>query len=128
MTNPVTLNHVRARYPGVLTSTQEINATAWLSDAWAHVLRHRPNLEADLVAATVSEADVIRVVSEMVVRKLLNPERKSMESIDDYRFEREKGTGDLYATEEELGDLVPVVDNSGAGTRNSVRLVAYGES
>lgn len=127
MPNPVTLNHVRARYPGALTSTQEINATAWLGDAWASVLRHRPNLEADLTALTVSEADVIRVVSEMVVRKLLNPERKAVESIDDYRFEREKdATGSLFATEDELDDLTPPVVVT--GTRNSVRLVAYGES
>lgn len=128
MPNPVTPAHIQARFPGTLTQSQTMNAGAWLDDAWAYVLRHRPTIEADLTAATVSEADVIRVVSEMVNRKLLNPERKSMESIDDYRFERDKGTGDIFATDDELDDLSPVPDSASTGTRNSIKLVAYGES
>src|SRR5690348_51365 len=115
MSNPVGIAHVQARFPGTLSAAQVINASAWLDDAWAYVVRHRPTIEADLTAETVSEADVIRVVSEMVIRKLLNPERKSMESIDDYRFERDRGTGDIFATDDELGDLTPVPDTASTG-------------
>lgn len=127
MANPVTLAHVVARYPGTLSSSQQVNAQAYISDAWALLLRKRPTLEADLTATTVTEADVIRVLANAIVRKLLNPEGKSEESIDDYRYKYGGDLfGELYFTDEELEDLTPPRDYT--LSRGSVRLVAYGES
>lgn len=130
MPNPVTTADVAARYPEQLSTQQTINAQAYLADAWAMVLRRRPALEANLAAAPplVTEADVRRVVANMVVRKLLNPEGKSEESIDDYRFKFGGDVfGELYISDDELMDLTPATATSIAG-RGSVRLVAYGES
>ncbi len=126
MPNPVTLPHVVARYPGTLSDGQQVNAQAYIADAWALLLLKRPTLEADITAATVTNADVIRVVSTAVVRKLINPEGKSEESIDDYRFKFGGDRyGDLYFTDEELVQVTPLPTYG--DTRGSVRLVAYGE-
>lgn len=131
MANPVSLSDVVARYPGDLSSGQTVNATAWLADAWELVLGKRPLLEtwigATPPAPFVREGNVVRIVSEIVVRKLLDPEGKSMESIDDYRYERfDNGDRGLFVTDGELEDLSPTpVTSTGRG---SVRLVAYGES
>ncbi len=127
MPNPVTIGDVVARYPGSLSSTQLVNAQAYIGDAWSLLLRRRPAIEDWLTAVTVTEADVIRVLSNAIVRKLINPEGKSEESIDDYRFKYGgDALGDLYLTDDELGELTPspVYGN----TWGSVRLVAYGES
>jgi hypothetical protein len=125
--NPVEVSHVVARYPGTLTPAQQVNAEAYLSDIWSIVLSRRPLIEDYMTATTVPTSEVIRVVSNAVVRKLLNPEGKSEESIDDYRYKYGGDRlGDLYLTDEDLADLTPPY--TGVGRHNSVRLVAYGES
>lgn len=124
MPNPTTVADLEARWRPL--STQEaINAQAFLTDAWAHLTGRRPNLEADMTAGTVSNENVVKVVSAMVLRVLKNPDGWEDEAIDDWRGKRHQAisSGELYVTSTELADVTP-----GRASRKSVRLVAYGES
>lgn len=124
MSNPATTSDIEARFRP-LTTAEATNAQAYLDDAWALLVGRLPTLEANMTAGTVSTANVVRVVCTMVIRILRNPDGKSEESIDDYRYRRDAATasGSLYVTPEELADLIPVLQRRA----NSVRLVAYGE-
>jgi len=127
MPNPVTVGHVMARYPGTLSPTQQVNVEAYLADIWSMVMSRRPLIETYMTDETVPASEVVRVVANAVVRKLINPEGKTMESIDDYRFTYGGDRlGELYLSPDDLIDLTP--PTVGTGSRNSVRLVAYGES
>lgn len=124
MPNPATTSDIEERFRP-LTPAETINATALLDDAWWLLTGRLPALEANMTAGSVSVGNVIRVVSNMVIRVLRNPDGKLEESIDDYRYRRDAlvSSGALTVTDDELADLTP-----GAGRRvNSVRLVAYGE-
>lgn len=124
MPNPAVISDIEDRFRP-LTPAEEVNATAHLEDAWQMLLSRLPNLEANMTAGTVTAANVIRVVSNMVIRILRNPEGKSEEQIDDYRYRRDAliSSGALTVTADELADLTPAA----ARRINSVRLVAYGE-
>jgi hypothetical protein len=124
MANPAVVGDLEARWRPL--STQEtLNATAYLADAWWLLLGRRPNLEADLTATTVSEGNVVRVVSAIVLRLLRNPEGLLEEAGDDYRYRRDSlvSSGALHVTSDELADITP-----GRRRQSSVRLVAFGES
>lgn len=125
MPNPTTTADVEARWRP-LTDAETINAGAFLDDAWSLLLSRRPSLEDDLTAGTVSEGNVIRVMSAMVIRVLRNPEGLRAETIDDYSYTRDEAlsAGLLYITADELADISP------AGSRrfNSIRMVAYGDT
>lgn len=124
MPNPATIDDVEARFRP-LTAAEQVNAETFLDDAWWLLLGRLPNLEANLTAGTVSTENAVRVVASMVVRILRNPEGKSEESIDDYRYRRDAlvSSGMLHVTDDELADLTP-----GDFRRSrSVRMVAYGD-
>lgn len=108
-----------------LTASESIVAQSFLDDALNEVVVRRPSLAADITAGLVTQASLIRVVTSMVLRVLKNPDGKSEESIDDYRFKRDDllAAGALYITDDELALLtgVPVP------RVRSVRLVAHGE-
>lgn len=124
MANPTTITDLEDRWRP-LTAQETTNATALLADAWAILLMRRPNLEADITAGTVTEANVVRVVSAMVLRVLRNPDGLLEESLDDYRYRRDSAlsAGALYVSSDELADITP-----GRGRRSSVRLVVYGDA
>lgn len=124
MPNPATVDDVVDRFRP-LTDQEEINAEAFLEDAWWMILARRPNIEANMDAGTVLEGNVIRVVASMVRRILLNPEGLLEEAIDDYRKRRDQlvSSGTLRIDPDELADLTP----GGSSRVKSVRLVAYGE-
>lgn len=124
MANPVAISDLEARWRP-LVDLEIANATAFLADAWAELLSRRPNLEADIAADTVSEANVIRVVSAMVLRVLRNPEGWDQESIDDWSGRRSSLVADglLRITPEELSSITP-----GRAIRRSVRLVRDGDA
>lgn len=124
MPNPAVISDIEDRFRP-LTTAEAINAAAYLDDAWAMLLSRLPNLEANMTAGTVSTANVVRVLANMVIRILRNPDGKSEEQIDDYRYRRDAliSSGALTVTADELADLTPAV----ARRVNSVRLVAYGE-
>lgn len=124
MANPATTADIEARWRP-LTDQETTNANAFLDDAWAELLSRRPGLEADIAADTVSEANVIRVVSAMVTRVLKNPGGYDSESIDDWSGRRNQLVADgvLRVTSEELALVSP-----GRVTRRSVRLVKDGDA
>lgn len=123
MANPTTVTDLEARWRP-LTADETLNADAFLEDAWWLLLGRRPNLEADITAGTVSEGNVRRVVSAMVLRILRNPEGKLEEAIDDYRYRRDAlvASGLLHVTGDELADITP-----GRSRHRSARLVIYGD-
>lgn len=124
MPNPATVADIEDRWRP-LTEQETTNAVAFLGDAWAELLSRRPNLEADVTAGTVAEANVIRVVSAMVLRILKNPGGYDQESIDDWTGRRNALVADgvLRVTPDELAAVSP-----GRATRRSVRLVVYGDA
>jgi len=124
MPNPATLDDVVERFRP-LSDAEQVNASAFLDDAWFLLTGRRPTLEADLGAGLVSLGNARRVIASMVVRVLRNPDGKLEESIDDYRYRRDSliSSGVLNVTEDELADLTP----GGSRKSRSVRLVAYGD-
>lgn len=124
MPNPATTSDIVARFRPLITAEQA-NALAYLDDAWWLLTGRLKNLEANMTAGRVSQGNVVRVIANMVIRILRNPDGKLEESIDDYRYRRDAlvASGALSVTDDELADLTP-----GASRRtNTVRLVAYGE-
>jgi hypothetical protein len=124
MSNPATITDIEDRFRP-LTDAEKVNARAYLDDAWSLLTGRLPSLEANLAAGTVHISNAVRVVANMVVRVLRNPDGKLEESIDDYRYRRDAllSSGALTVTDEELADLTP----NGPRRVNSVRLVAYGD-
>jgi hypothetical protein len=123
MPNPTTTGDLVARWRP-LSAQETTNADAYLIDAWELLLGRRPNLEADMTAGTVRTGNVKRVVADMVLRILKNPDGKASEGIDDYRYTRDElvSSGKLHVTPDELADVTP------GRKRPSVRLVVHGES
>lgn len=123
MPNPTSTSDIAARWRP-LTTQETTNADAFLADAWAMLLTRRPTLEADIAAGTVTDANVVRVVSAMVLRLLRNPDGKLSERIDDYSYTRDAlvASGALHVTPDELADITP-----GRQSNRSIRLAIYGE-
>ena len=123
MPNPATAADVAARWRP-LSEAETTVATTLLDDAWLMLVGRLPSLEDNIEAATVSEANVVRVLATMVLRVLKNPDGKLEESVDDYRYRRDSAmsAGLLYVTPDELADLTP-----NRARQRSVRLVAYGD-
>lgn len=124
MANPATVADIEARWRS-LSTAEQVNAEAFLDDAWWMLTARRPSLEADMTAGTVSTGNVTRVITAMVLRVLRNPDGKLSESIDDYQYTRDRlvSSGALYVTADELADVTP----GGRRQTGSVRLVAYGD-
>lgn len=124
MPNPATVVDVEQRFRP-LTPSETTVASTLLGDAWEMLLGRRPNLEADIASGSISEATVVRVLANMVVRVLRNPDGFLQESIDDYTYRRDAvmSTGLLHLTPDELADITP-----GRARNRSVRLVAHGDA
>ncbi len=124
MPNPVTTAHLAGRWRP-LTTSEATNAAALLDDAWSLLLAHRPTLEADLLAGTVLQGNVIAAVSAVVLRVLKNPDGYQSESLGSYSYQRAApvAAGSLFITPEELSILTPL----GFRQSRSVRLVAHGD-
>ena len=126
MPNPATVTDVAARFWRPLTGHEETVAYTRHEDAWWLLTSKRKTLEADIVAGTVSEGNVRRVIADMVCRILNNPQAKAEEAIDDYRYRRDSliASGALMVTPEELVDVTPATTGS---SHRSVRLVVHGD-
>ena len=124
MTNPASTSDIESRWRP-LSAQETTNADVFLDDAYAMLLGRRPNLEADVAAGTVTEANVVRVLCAMVLRVLRNPEGYDSETIDDYTYRRNAivSSGALHVTSDELADVTP-----GRRIRRSVRLTVYGDA
>jgi hypothetical protein len=129
MVNPATVSDLEARWlrPKPLTESERRVAQEYLDDAWeAILLPRRLTLPAQMLAGEVAERTVRRVLCAMVLRVFMNPEGKSEESIDDYRYRRDAAvaSGELYVSDGELADVTPIASRAKS---RSVRLVAYGD-
>lgn len=102
-----TWQDVQNRFSRDLTAREKIQVTEWLDDVESTILSRIPNL-ADLIAAgTILPRTVVKIESQVVLRKLDNPQGKLTERIDDYSYTRDsstaKGVLELYDSEwEEL--------------------------
>jgi hypothetical protein len=125
MPNPAKTTDVVARFYRPLTAHEVTVVPTLLDDAWSALVTRRPTLEADLTAGTITQANVIRVLSAAVGRVLSNPQGLLEETIDDYHYRRDAlvSSGALQLTDSELADVTP-----GRRARRSVRLVSYGET
>lgn len=123
MPNPTSTTDIEARWRP-LSDRERTNAEAFLGDAWSLLIGRRPTLEADVAAGTVTTANVIRVVSAMVLRVLKNPDGYESESVDDWQGRRNAlmASGVLHVTGDELADVSP-----GRRTNRSIRLVKDGD-
>lgn len=124
MPNPATTTDVENRWRP-LTAAEVNVVDTLLGDAWSILTARRPTLEADITAGTVSEANVVRILANMVLRVMKNPEGKRSETIDDYSYTRDNAlsAGELHVTDAELADITP----EGFKRSKSVRLVAHGD-
>jgi len=108
-----------------LSASESIVAQSYLDDAMNEVTVRRPSVLADITAGLVTQASLVRVVTSMVLRVLKNPDGKSEESIDDYRYKRDEviASGALYVSDDELRLITGVVIPRVRG----VRLLSGGE-
>lgn len=123
MPNPALTTDIESRWRP-LSAAELIVAQTRLDDAYEMLSVRRPTLDADVAAGTVSIASVIRVVTEMALRVLKNPDGLLQVTIDDYTARRDSAvsSGSLYITASELADVTP-----GRSTQRSVRLIAGGD-
>jgi hypothetical protein len=98
-----TLQDLEDRLGRELTDAEERQATAWLADATALILKHFPQY-----AATPTDVST-KVCCAMVLRKLDNPNGKRQESIDDYSYtiDSSRSRGEVYLSDEEMDELRP---------------------
>lgn len=98
-----------------ITDADELaQINAWLSDVESLILARIPTLLDDVTAGSPSEAVVVMVEANAVVRKVRNPDGKVSEDIDDYRYRygENAARGELFLTPEEWALLEP---GSGGG-------------
>jgi hypothetical protein len=111
-----TVIDVQTRLGRPITDPTELaQVTAWLGDVEALILERVSDL------ATVVDTDdgpstatVVRVECQAVIRKVLNPEGKVSEGVDDYqsRLNADDARTDLFLTDDEWGSLLT---GAGAG-------------
>src|SRR5690554_840820 len=78
---------VSTRLGRPITDADEIaQVNAWLSDVSALIEARIPNIAARVADGQPSAAVVAMVEANAVIRKVLNPEGKVSEDIDDYRY------------------------------------------
>lgn len=98
-----TLTDLEDRLGRDLTATEARQATAWLRDATALILKKFPEYE-------TAPTDIsTKVCCSMVLRKLDNPNGKRQESLDDYSYtiDSSRSRGEVYLSDEEIEELSP---------------------
>ena len=120
----VLVSDIEARWR-TLSAAESLVAQNVIADALGILTTRRPLMDSEVIAGLVPADNVVAVVSAMVLRVLKNPDGKSGESIDDYRYTRDAAvaTGALYVSDDELRLVTGVVIPRVRG----VRLVAHGE-
>lgn len=108
-----TTSDVAARLGRPISDAAEIaQVSAWIGDVEDTIIRPRiGDLAALILADRLTEATLVRVVSDAVIRKVQNPEglRTITRRVDDWNRtetrDRVLSDGQLRLTEEEWGDL-----------------------
>jgi hypothetical protein len=104
------ITDVAARLGRPISDAVEVaQVNAWLGDVESMILAKIPTLVALVAAGAPSEATVVRVECQAVIRKVQNPDGKVAENIDDYgyRYNENARRGELFLTDEEWADLTP---------------------
>ena len=98
-----TLTDLADRLGRDLTTSEARQATAWLDDATAIILRRFPQY------GTTPTAISTKVCCAMVLRVLKNPDGRRQESIDDfsYTIDSSRSRGEVYLSDEEAEELRP---------------------
>lgn len=123
------VHDVATRLGRPITDPDEVaQVLAWLTDVEAMIRARIPNLDLR-VAEECPAADVVTMVeASAVVRKVLNPEGKVSEDIDDYRYRLSENSsrGELFLTEEEWALLSPARGGGAFSVRPSFEPDGYG--
>ena len=93
--------------------------TAWLEDVEGMILRRVPDLTERVAANNPLLATVVKVEANAVIRKIRNPDGKVSETIDDYtyRLGGDARRSDLFLTDDEWSEILPVVISGAFSTR-----------
>lgn len=130
MDNPATIQDVENRWGSISDPDLKIRVETWIGDAWRKVKRI-PTLIERLTAEELAEpdvekrdlrADVVRIISEAVIRVLKNPKGLWQFSIDDgsATLDRSLSSGALYISDDERAELMP--DDTALPTMHSIPL------
>lgn len=113
MASPASPADVESRWRP-LTPAQEAVADTRLEDAWRKLKKDVPDLESRMAGDDDLSADVIRVLSDAVIRLLQSLERRGLRKgavgVDDGSASWELDASirtDLYFTDDEIADLSP---------------------
>lgn len=99
-----TLTDVQARLGRPISDAAEIaQVTAWLADTEVLIRARVPDIDERVAAGTPPAATVTMVVSNVVIRKLQNPDGKIQEGLDDYNYRLNENArrGELFLTDDE---------------------------
>lgn len=99
----------------------------WVIQLSSLVRFRRPDIDTWITGALVPKDVVAGAIVAAIVRKLINPEGKLQESVDDYAYRRADAVADgsLYISESDWALLRPTA--APAQRKRAVRLVAYGD-
>lgn len=121
MTGWTTVEMVRARYEGQITTAQEPVIATWLLDAERQLVSRVPELDARITSGALDVGDVQRVVAMAVIRYLRNPGGVTQRSVAEGSFNQSTSyasgstsTGITF-TEDELAALRPSGAPAGFG-------------
>lgn len=104
-----TVTDVQTRLGRAISDTAEIaQVTAWIDDVEAIIKARIPDLDARITDGWISNATVVRVQCQAVIRKIKNPDGVTYEAIDDHRqgYNEAMARGELHLTEDEWGALL----------------------
>jgi hypothetical protein len=116
-----TIDNLRDRYAGTITTDQQTYAETLLDDAFDVIVEEVPAIPDRLDANETGLLNkIIRIQCAMVGRVLQNPNGYLTESVDEYtyRYDSAVSAGRLYLADDELGSLTPA---RGRGKSFSIR-------
>lgn len=112
-----TITDVSERLGRPISTAAEIaQVNAWLGDVHALILGRIPTIDAQVLEGQPSEAVVVMVEANAVIRKIQNPEGKVSEGIDDYNYRLNENArkGEIFLTDDEWALLLRGTNPSGA--------------
>jgi len=114
------ITDVGVRLGRPITDAHEIaQVNAWLGDVEGLILARIPNLLELVAAGFPLAANVIKIESDAVIRKIKNPDGKVSEGVDDYNYRLNENArkGEIFLTDDEWAQLMPVSTSGAFSTR-----------
>lgn len=112
----VKVNDVAAELGRTIVSPETGQVEAWIGRVENRIRVRIPDLD-DRLLDTVFAATFKGVVVEVVIRKIKNPDGFRSERIDDYYYDRGAQTADLWPTDAEWAELIPLGGEGAFSTR-----------